>query len=231
MKHFYLVSVSLFLLFAVSAVVASEASAVEFLLALWLAGGTAVNAPLLYSETWEVLLDSLNAGGLGFKAHIICESTVFDGFLDENSLFIASEMLDLMGKPIPISPLTGSALLCTNVENCSEPEVWAAGLVWEGEAFLMVDGSETFFTKLLTNAGYYVQCLVLGATVSEKCEGESNQKLTNEVNGTIDVEVSDAFQALSGLKLASCSLGGSETGEVEGLGNLEVSGVSLSVSE
>ncbi|HEX3693088.1 MAG TPA: hypothetical protein VHU13_07060, partial [Solirubrobacteraceae bacterium] len=40
----------------------------------------------------------------------------------------------------------------------------------------------------------------------------------NEANGTIHGEGSDAFQLLAGLKLGTCTSGGAESAEANGLG-------------
>jgi len=230
MKRINILTAVLVAAFAVSVVVVASAAAVEFLLALWLDGGVAVSAELLVETEGEVELVSLNGGGLGVVIKVLC-SGIFVGSIGPESLGFASELLTLGGVAVPLAELTGTALLCTNIQNCTEPELWASKLGWEGEAELMVDGTETFFVALGLNGGWYSQCLVLGITTSETCTAaEAVSKLTNEANGTIDGEGSDAFQILAGLKLGNCTVGGAESAEVNGLGIGLESGVTLSVS-
>ena len=230
MKRFQVVFVSLLAILAVSAVVVSAASAVEFLLALWLENGAPVTATLLIESEGELELIGRNGGGLGIKVSVLC-SGIIDGWVGPESLDFLSELLTLGGtRTVPSTALTGEALLCTNVENCTEPEVWA-DLPSESEVELMVDGTETFFVDLVFKDGFYVQCLVAGVTVSELCEGEpAIIKQTNEANGTVDSEYSDAFSTLGGGKLANCTLGGAESNETNGLAITLESGVSLSIS-
>jgi hypothetical protein len=55
--------------------------------------------------------------------------------------------------------------------------------------------------------------------------------LTNEPGGVIDAETGDAFTELAGLKLGSCTLGGTESAILTGLGTVSVPGVAITVSE
>ncbi len=230
MKRIHILAVALVAIFVASVAVVATASAVEFLLALWLDGGANVVAQLNVETEGELELISTNGGKLGVHAKFLC-SGILDGWVAPESLGFLSELLTLTGVALPLAELTGTALLCTNEENCTEPEVWAAKLGWETEAELMVDGTETFFVDLILNAGYYVQCLVLGVTISETCSAaETAVKLTNEANGTVDALFEDAFQVLAGLKLATCTLGGAETAEINGLAFILETGTTLSVS-
>ncbi len=230
MKRIQILAVALVAIFVASVAVVATASAVEFLLALWLDGGVAVSAQLNVESEGELALVSTNGGKLGVHAKVLC-SGILDGWVAPESLDFLSELLTLTGVLVPLAELTGTALLCTNEENCTEPEVWAAKLGWETEVELMVDGTETFFVDLILNGGWYVQCLVLGVTISETCTSpETAVKLTNEANGTVDALFEDAFQVLAGLKLATCTLGGAETGEVSELAIILETGVTLSVS-
>jgi hypothetical protein len=204
---------------------------VEFLLALWLEGSTPVTTILPVEAEGELELVSLNAANLKITTKLLC-SGIFDGWIGPESLGAASELLTLGGVAEPLTPLTGTALLCTNDGNCTEPEVWAAGLPWEGEVELAeVLGVGSFFVGIGFKGGWYAQCLILGVTASETCEApESVGELTNETNGTVDGTTSDAFTQLMGYKLGNCTSGGAESAELNGLGILLESGVSISVS-
>lgn len=231
MKRIHVLALALLALFAVSMVAVAAASAVEFLLARWLEGAVNVTATLLVETEGELELVARNGGGLGVTAKALC-SGILDGWVGPESLDFTSELLTLTGTVVSATPLTGSPFLaCTNEGNCEKPEVWAAKLGWETEAELMVDSTETFFVDLILNGGWYTTCTVLGVKVSEECTApETAVKLTNEAGGTVDGEFSDAFQELAGLKLGNCTLGGSESAEVNGLGVTLESGVTLTVS-
>jgi hypothetical protein len=229
MKRIHILGVALTTVFAVSVVVASAASAVEFLLALWLANGSPVTTILLVETEGEVEVISLNTGGFGITTKVLC-SVLLDGWIGPESLDFVSELLTLAGVLVPTTVLTGTPLLCTNTQNCTEPEVWA-DVPFESEAELMIDEGVTFFVDLLLNAGWYVQCLILGITASELCELQLIDQLTNEANGTIDVALSETFQLLAGGKLGNCTVGGVETLEVNGLETmLDPDGTPISVS-
>jgi hypothetical protein len=201
----------------------------EFLSALWLESGSPVSAILSTESEGELELVGNNGGGLGIKVAVLC-SGILDGWIGPNGLDYTSELLTLAGTAVPSTALTGTPLACTNNANCTKPEVWADA-PWESETVLMVVGTETFYVDLLFNAGWTMQCEILGTKVEELCSAaETAVKLTNEVSGTVDTEFSFAFQALAELSLDNCTSGGTETGEVNGLGILLESGVTLSVS-
>jgi hypothetical protein len=233
MKRFHVVAVALVAVFAVSMVAVAASSAVEFLLALWLANGEPVTAALLVETEGELELVSLNAGGLGITTKLLC-SWIFDGWVGSESLDFVSELLSLNGTLIPTTSLTGTPMLCANSGNCTEPEVWA-DVPFETEVELMIDGASTFLVDLLLNAGWYAQCLILGVTAAELCESPAEGVVaisTNEANGTVGGELSDAIQELSGGTLGACTLGGAGTTEINSIGKaftLEP-GVTLSVS-
>jgi hypothetical protein len=235
MKRYQLLGLALVAVFAFSAIVASAAGAVEFLLAEFLEAGAKITTAKASDSEGELELKSLNGGGFGVESIALC-SGIFDGTTGPGSTDELTKLLNLAGTEIGSTPLSGTALTCTNDKNCTEPKAYAVGLPYKTELELMVDGSETFFVDLLTSAskkvGYYVECLVLGASIAEECTVETSAvKQTNESNGTVDGEFSDAFQVLAGLKLATCTLGGSEEGEVNGLGfTLLTSGTALTVS-
>jgi hypothetical protein len=233
MRRFKLLGVVLLALFAFGVLTAASASAtIVFLLAEWLAGGVGLTAELLVESEGELELVSLNAGGFGITTKLLC-SGILDGTIGPNGLDFISDLLTLAGVEIPLTALTGTALLCLEVTggNCTEPEVWASGLGWNTLLELMEVNGVSFFVDLILNGGWYAQCLVLGVTASETCTAaEAAVEVTNEAGGVIDNTFSDAFQELAGLKLANCSVGGNETGEVNGLGTTSESGVTLTAS-
>jgi hypothetical protein len=228
-----ILGVAIFAVLVLGVVVAATASAVEFLLALWLLNGANVVSPVLVDMEGELLFTSLNGGGLGVKSAYLC-SWILDGFGESESKDLITELLTLGGTAVSLTELAEPGLTCANTENCAEPLAWAdlpaAG--WVTEAELMVDGAETFFVDLLLNAGYYVNCMGGVIPFSELCEAaETAVKLTNEANGTIDAEFSDPFQTLAGLTLGACASGGANSAEVTGLVIiLDAEGPTLAVS-
>jgi hypothetical protein len=229
MRRTHIMTVTFVAVLMASMLVVVAASAVEFLLALWLANGEPVPAALSAESEGELVLRTLNSGGLGIRTEILC-SGIGLGLISTEGLGYGSEVLTLSGIAVSKTQLSGTPLLCSNSGNCTEPEVWASVPV-EGDVVLMIDGSETFLVGLIFNGFWYVQCLVLGVTAAELCEAaESVGRLTNEANGTIRAETNVAFTELAGLKLGNCTVGGAETAELEGSGIGLISGVTLSVS-
>jgi hypothetical protein len=228
MKKLHLLGVSVF---AFAALTAASASAVTFLLAEWLVGGLPITAELNTEATGELELEETI---LGLKIVTLC-SEILDGTIGPNGLDAVSEVLSLTGVAISLTALSGTALECTNDQNCPEPLVWAVHLPWESTVELMEEGTEVFFADLLRssgagNPGWYVECMGTGTT--DECtvvEGVSNK--TNE-GSNVDSTFSEAFTELAGLKLANCTTGGNEVRLVAGLRTISlVGGGTLAVSE
>lgn len=230
MKRIHMLAIALLVLSALSAVVASAASAVTFLLAEWLINGAPLTAALNVTNEGELTLINTNGGGFGVRVEILC-SGKFDGNVGPNSADEIKELLSLGGTLIGTTALTTTALECTNTKNCEGPLVWAEGLPWKTEAELMEEGTEVFFADLLIGGSYVASCLILGAEVEELCTAPTTAvQLTNEAGGVVDAQFSDAFQELAGLKLGECG-GRLETAIVEGLGTIKPDEGSLTVSE
>jgi len=230
MTKFRILGIALVAVFAFGAVLAASASAVTFLLAEWLVGGQAVTTELTTEATGELLLEDTKVPLLG-KAVVLC-SGIFDGWVGPNSLDWVSEVLTLAKVATSTTALTGTAVECTNQENCEEPLLWAVNLGWETEVELMIDGTETFFVELLTGhaggaggPGYEIECMksIIGAITDECTAGEAISQLT--LNGTeLLGNFSTAFSELASVKLGNCTLGGTETGVVEGGGTVVLTG-------
>jgi len=231
MKKLNILGVVLVAVFAMSMVVVATASAVEFLLALWLVGGVNVTANLATDSEGELLLEDTKT--LLGKVAVLC-SGILDGTVGPESKDEVTKLLSLGTLHIEISTvvLVEQGLLCTDQSGglCPEPLVWAEKLPWDTEAELMIDGTETFFVDLILNGAYYLDCM--GNGVEDLCTAlEVAVKLTNEAGGIVDNEFGDPFQELAGLKLGNCSVGGAESAVTEGLASqLLASGESLTVS-
>ena len=232
MKKLHILGIALAAMFVASAMVVSTASAaVTFLLAEWLNAGAAITTAQASSAEGELELVSLNGGGLGVKVKVLC-SGILDGTVGPGSEGTITKLLSLTGVEVPTTALSGTGLSCTNDENCTEPLVWAdLETSWKTELELMIDGTETFFVNLILNGGYYVECLILGITTNELCNSvETAVQTTNEAGGLVDQLFSDTFQVLSELKLGSCTAGGAESAEVNGLGTLLLTSGTLTAS-
>ncbi|HXP99471.1 MAG TPA: hypothetical protein VN845_05320 [Solirubrobacteraceae bacterium] len=232
MKKFYVLGLALVAVCAVGVMSAAGASADVFLLAEWLESGSGITATLLVEITGELALtETLD----GIKINALC-SGILDGFIGPDGADEITELLNLAGEAISLTGLSGVALTCTNSANCGEPLAWALELPWLTLLVLLEEGDEVFFADLLVNekaggsVGYEVECMSLG--ISDTCKvTEAAALVENEGGGIVNIEFSDAFTELAGLKLANCEVAGTEVGIVEGLGLAKVAGVTLTVSE
>jgi hypothetical protein len=208
--------------------VASASAAVTFLLAEWLVGGSGISTELLTETTGEFLLEDI-----ALKSKILC-SGIFDGWYGPNSLGYISEVLSLSAGLIAGTALGGSTprLRCEAQEGCSATapaEVVAVNLGWETEVELMEDDGSTFFVILFTSnngslaVGWTSECTIAGVRAEDACT-------TTQVVGELTLEgtnllenFSDAFTELAELKLANCSVGGTEKALAEGGGIIALS--------
>src|ERR1700684_4036483 len=139
MKKLNILGVVLVAVFAMSMVVVATASAVEFLLALWLVGGVNVTANLATDSEGELLLEDTKT--LLGKVAVLC-SGILDGTVGPESKDEVTKLLSLGTLHIEISTvvLVEQGLLCTDQSGgfCPEPLVWAEKLPWDTEAELMI---------------------------------------------------------------------------------------------
>jgi hypothetical protein len=219
MKRFQLICTALFAVFSLYAASAAPAGAVEFLLAEWLVNGSPVTSTLLAESEGEALIEE-TIPIINVKIDALC-SGIGIGTIGPTGEGTGTELLTLTDILVGSTPLVEPGLTCTNDGNCPEPLVWADNLPWQGLLELMVDGAETFFVGLVSKTGgtigYHLVCM--GASgLEDLCTAtEAIGKVTNTAEG-LDVEGSEVFTELAGLKLANCEKAGAETGIVEGLG-------------
>jgi len=217
--------VTLFALLAFGVLtVASASAAVTFLLAEWLVGGNGISTELLTEATGELLLEDT-----ALKSKLLC-SGILDGWVGPNSLDYISEVLSLSAGPIATTMLpigTPPRLKCEIQEGCTATfaaEVVAINLGWETEVELMEDGGSTFFVILFTSnngslsVGWTAECTIAGVRAEDACTvTQAAAELTLEGTNLL-ANFSDAFTELAELKLANCSVGGTEKGIVTGGG-------------
>ncbi len=215
--------------FAVPAATAAHAAPV-FLLALWLVNGAEVVSELdaegkLTPETGEILLEDTKVPLVG-KATLLCSGSG-SGWVGPNSLAWVSEVLLLSGVAVSSTPLTGQAVECVSQSGCesgSNVLAWPVNLGYENEVVLMEDGGSSFFAVLTFghsgggSPGWEIECLILGMAITDECTAaESILELKLEGSTLLAVD-SEAFNELAGIKLGTCTLGGAESGVLEGSG-------------
>jgi hypothetical protein len=111
MKKSQMVFVALVAMFAFGALTVESASAVTFLLALWLAKGVAVTEPLTAEVEGELTFEDTAAG-----AAVLC-SVILSGWVGPESLGEISEVLELgTHNLISKTQLVEPGLACTNVK-------------------------------------------------------------------------------------------------------------------
>lgn len=196
-----------------------------FLSAEWLDNGVAVTANSSTETTDELLLEDTKAS-LG-KVAVLC-SELLDGWVGPNSLGWVSEILNLAGEAISTTPLTGLALECTAQEGCessSAAKIWPLNLGWETGVDLM-EQAGNFFTLLFLphsgggNPGWELECLALGISIVDECATSGNASELTLEGAKLLEKLSLAFAELAETKLPTCSLGGEESGVVEGGGSI-----------
>jgi hypothetical protein len=234
MKKFHILGVALIAVFAVGVLSAATASALTFLLAEWLENGSGITATLLAEIAGELLLqEKVLFLGVEIVIDALC-SGILDGFIGPDGASDITELLNLKEEAINLTALVELGLECVNDENCAEPLAWAVNLPWLDLLELMEDGTETFFIDLLAgttngNVGYYVDCM--GSGLTDTCTAPQGGTKVESIAEGINFEFSEPFTELAGLKLANCEVAGAETGIVEGLGLLKVSGGTVTPSE
>ncbi len=234
MRKFYLLGVASVAVFAFGALAVESASAAPtFLLALWLVNKEELLAELLVEGDGEVEMEDTKVPLIG-NAGVLCSGISY-GWVGPNSLGYVSEVLTLGGGSTNTTALAASGLKCTDLLSCAEPStVWAVNLGYEGEVELMEDEGSVFFVGLLTSkngtdkVGWEVECNGLTDTC-ETVQGVAEIHL-NAAGTTVLGTSSKAFTELAGAKLGTCSLGGAESCEVRGTGELLPDAGELSVS-
>jgi hypothetical protein len=213
--------------FAASTTASTMAAPPATLLAEWLWNGSAVLSELLVDIEGELLLEDIKLG-----IDVLCSGSG-EGTITANGEGLATKLLSLSGEEIG-EGLTGLALECVNDKGCENPLLWPDGLPWPMLLELIeldtVPAEWSFAVLTAALAGWDIECMSIIPT-SELCEAPNSVvSVTNEATN-VDVETTDAFTELAGLKLGSCTVGGNETAILEGLGILlDPEGGNLQVS-
>jgi hypothetical protein len=201
---------------------ASTASATTFLLAEWLENGVGIAETILVETTGALLLEN-EKGPIVGKMAVEC-SGITVGDIGPDGADDFTEVLNLSKEAISSTPLSGTALSCTDETSCESGKVWPVGLPWLTLLELWEQGSESGFVDLLTSqkaggtVGWYVECTVLGVKSDEECTTATAASSATNGTGGMEDTFSTAFTELMGLKLTLCSGNKEETGVVIGSG-------------
>jgi hypothetical protein len=193
-----------------------------FLLAEWLINGKPVLAELKIEIDGELQLEDNSVGALG-KAKVLC-STLFVGWIGPNSLAWVSELLNLADEAISTGDLIGLPLECEPRAGCEANTtvlVWPFGYPKEAEVDLMQDNNENFWVILIFGkVGWHIdECLFFGIPEEDLCESETGAIGGLSLSGTSLLRTySEGLTLLAELKLATCTVGGAESGVTEGEG-------------
>jgi hypothetical protein len=217
MRKLYLLGLTLMSVFSFAVITAGSASALETLLADWLVGGVEVTGELLVEVEGELTLQDL---GAPTAPEILC-SGVLDGFLQESGQDLITEVLSLGKVGISLTALSGTALSCTKVSGaCTEPLVWAVNLPWSTllELLVITPNTNEPFVILITadgagNPGWYVECMGF-LEPSDECTATEGIALVSNGATNAEATFSESLRTEAGVKLANCTLGGTEMGHV-----------------
>jgi len=239
MKKLQILSIALVAVFAFGVLVAGSASAaVTTLLAEWLVNGVAIpeGTNLASETTGELELEDTKTllGASTVKCSGILVGTV--GFDGADTI---TEVLNLANPKVATgTPLTGTALECTEVKVCEEPLVWPVNLPWNTLLELVEQGGEVFFADLILpgpsgkGPGWEVECMKTITKPVDECTGEGTTKLGLE-GATLTGSFEELFRELMGVALANCTQSKEATGHVlsVGTGTIKlVSGETLNAS-
>ena len=231
MKKIHLIGLSLFAVFAFSAVaVVSSASALE---SVWLVNGLRPAEGVSVDSEGELLLEDVKE-----EVDLLCsglnEGLVGGDASGNNPTWDeVTSITDLEGKK-PILCKFGKNANGTERRGACEPEAssspeaapdglpWLTELLLSGEKFL-----DDILGKTGEEAGWNALCLVLGININDLCAiNTASADIDNETGGVIAL-----FSPEIG-GLANCTRGGVGQGAVEGeVLILTLSGLSLAVSE
>lgn len=223
MKKIQILGLALAALFALSAVMATMASAETTLLAEWLFNGAAVTAALPVETTGELTLTSLLLGVVG--AAIKCAG-IFDGTVNANGAGQVTALLNVAKEEIG-KELVGLELIClvTVAGACgavnAEARLWTDQLPWNTTLELMEAGA-ILNHFLSATAGYHVFCPTVMPVFEDLCFGLTSATMTNGATDVIG-----KFDTTS--EAAKCSTGAEGMITGEGL-TVDTAGGTLAVS-
>jgi hypothetical protein len=247
MKKIHVVGLTLFVVFALSALTASSALAVS----QWLVEGKTLAAPIAAEAEGLLEIIKYESNNLVELTALACEG-ILDGTIGPGAKDMINDVLNLSMETIgELESPNELALSCvvtfdagavTDCKAGSVALVWLDNLNltekwgWEGEVvlsgatFLGVLGKSTRAGKF---PGYEVECesLFLGVRGTELCENEGpvSATLTNDLATPIP-SVLGTFTPpteMGGKEYVNCTMTGAESGSLEGFGNIWAIGAEL----
>lgn len=234
MKKLRILVLTLFAVSVFIATVASVASAVETLLALWLANGVTFEGNLAVNAEGEVLMEDEKVPLIG-KVAIAC-SGLFEGTVNGANGEGEAVRLWSLGSPQKSieTGLKGEGLLCKTETGCesstTDIEAWPKEL--PVLTLLFLEEPNLFLVMGFVGPGspglaFEIKCLILGAVAEDECSTLSAEG--EIVNVTSGVEAKGRVEPNG-----TCTEGGAGACGVEAIaGNKEnlVEGGPLSASE
>ena|ERR1700684_1092854 len=200
MKKIHILGAAVFAVFALTAVMASMASAAE-----WLVDGAAITALQSTETVGELKLTAEGEPIIG-TVEVTC-SGILDGTISPGGLDEVTELLSLAGVAISKTPLSGTALSCTNTAKCTTPEVWAVNLPYSSQLASTTDD----VTSVAAGIGFEVKCAGIIGAPSDTCTQDSMLSILENM-GTPENNV---LASTSEVKTASCTTAGVDKGSIE----------------
>lgn len=206
-----MLGLALVAVFAFSAMLAVTASAETTLVALWLVNGATVEANLASHTTGEILLEDTKVG-----AAVVC-SGILVGTVGAEGKDEITEVQNLAKETIT-QELVGLALLCETEKGCEKAteaspiEVWPESLPWPTLLFLMEKTGTEEFLNLVEKAAYDLLCLILGVMAEDLCSA------ADTTFPIVNSPLAETPTEQTGTPLATCTVGGAESGVNETVG-------------
>jgi hypothetical protein len=231
MKKIYLIGSAALAVIALSAIMATSASA----LSQWLISGATVLTLTSVDVEGALTLTTLV---LGIDVALVeCAATI-DGTVGPAGENEETELLNAAGELISKTPLSGLPLSCTPLggecPTTGIAELWPLNLPWLSQIELMAQGTLEWLVHLFGNGtaepGYEVVCLRSDGTVNSEntCTGLSSGAL--EMMAGPDPLI--IYSAAEETEKANCTVTGVGSGDLEGTGLLAtLDGLEISWSD
>jgi len=196
----------------------------------WLVEGKPITTGegALAAET-EMSLELTDTKTLLGSSAVLC-SAILAGTIGPEAGDEIVEVLNLAKEKISSTPLSGTALECTEVKICEEALVWPVNLPWLTE----IEGMEAepsmldkFFGSGGKEPGFEIECMKTIAKPVDECVGATSAELAEGTSETNMLVLFNSEAPVSSEAL-TCSQSKEKTGDVKGEGNIRLtSGKSL----
>jgi len=195
-KNTHMLGAMVLAAFALCAVMASMASAAE-----WLVDGAAITALQSTETIGELKLVAEGEPIIG-TVEVTC-SGILDGTISPAGLDEVTELLSLTGTAISKTGLTGTSLPCTNTSKCTTPEVWAVNLPYSSKLESTTDDD----TSVAAGIGFEVKCKGIIGEPSDTCT-QALGLATLEASGSVLLGTTNE------IKTSNCTTAGTAKGSL-----------------